>query len=91
MNEPQSCPMRTCGKTNVNDFRRWSDDMTHGFGGTNVVKKSGEVIRELLERVFLRFVGFVGPTISQHVRCDDAVASLNPRSDLVFPGSPERR
>ena len=55
-----------------------------------MVEKSSEVIGELLERIFLRFIRFVSLTITQHVRCDNAVASLNPRTDLMFPASPDR-
>ena len=54
-----------------------------------MVEKSSEVTRNLLERVFLRFIGFGGLTVTQHVRRNDTVASLNPGDDLVFPGSPE--
>jgi hypothetical protein len=55
-----------------------------------VVEKSSEVIGELLKRIFLRFIRFVSLTITQHVRCDNAVASLNPRTNLMFPASPDR-
>ena len=54
-----------------------------------MVEESSEIARKLLEGVFLRFVGFGGLTVTQHVRRNDAVASLDPRADLVFPGSPD--
>lgn len=55
-----------------------------------MVEKSSKVIGELLERILLRFIGFVSLTVTQHVRCDDTVTSLNPRADLILPGSPDR-
>lgn len=54
-----------------------------------MVEKCGKIIRKLLERVFLRFIRLGGLTVAQHVRRNDAVASLNPRANLVFPGSPD--
>lgn len=54
-----------------------------------MVKKSGEIIRDLLERIFLGFIRLVGLAITQHVWDNDAVTSLNPRDDLILPGSPD--
>lgn len=56
-----------------------------------MIKQSSEVIGELFEGVFLRFIGFVGLTVTQHVWGYDAVTSLDPRTDLMFPTSPDRR
>ena len=82
--------MMTWREANVKNFPRQSDGKAYGFGGTDVVKKGGEVIGEFLEGVFFRFVRFVGLTVTQHVRCNDTIAGFNPRADLVFPGSPNR-
>lgn len=64
MNEPQSCPMITYRKAGstipAND--RMVD--TCGFGGTDVVEESREIVGELLERVLLRFIGFVGLAVT---------------------------
>ena len=67
------------------------DGKTHSFGGTDVIEKGGEVIGELFERILLGFIRFVSLTITQHIWGDDAIASLNPRTDLIFPGNPNSR
>ena len=54
-----------------------------------MIEKSSEIVGEPLERIFLGFIGFVSLTITQHIRCDNPIASLNPRADLIFPGSPD--
>ena len=89
--EPQSCPMRTCGRPYVSYFRQGSDYKTYSFRGTDLVEKSSEIVGELFKRIFLRFIGLISLTITQHIRGDDTVASFDPRANLVFPGNPNSR
>jgi hypothetical protein len=40
------------------------DGKTYSPRGTDVVEKGSEVIRELLEGIFLKFVGLIGLTVT---------------------------